>query len=167
MQCYTGLTGRNECYKVYFSKFSLICHFRLIVSSSCKNLSSLFLFLFIFAEPNATQWSVVLPSVEHKLMGLWSLCFCFAPHPQPHTHKLLTSFWGLWTTAAKSNNYSSRAVHSTPLTFTFSGNLGKGWKMKSKTVKKQKIKFQTVSHTCLLEQGFHNTPGSGIHTSLQ
>lgn len=163
MQCYTGVTGRNECYKLYFSKFSLIFHFRLIVSSSCKNLSSLFLFLLIFAESNVTQWSAVLPSVGAQMHGAVIALLCFAPNTQ-------TAYFFLRSVdhkTAKSNNYSSRPAHSTPPIFTFSGNQGEGWKMKSKTVKKQKINFQTVTHTCLLVQGFHNTLGSGIQTSLQ
>lgn len=168
MQCYTGVTGRNECYKVYFSKFSLIFHFRLIVSSSCKNLSSLFLFPLIFAESNTTQWSVVLPLVGAQMHGavITLLLLCSSP-PATHTQTAYFFLRSVDHKTAKPNNYSSRPAHSTPPTFTFSGNQGEGWKMKSKTVKKQKISFQTVSHTCLLVQGFHNTLGSGIHTSLQ
>lgn len=91
MQCYTGVTGRNECYKLYFSKFSVIFHFRLIVSSSCKNLSSLFLFLLIFAESNVTQWSAVLPSVGAQMHGaVIALLLCSSP-PATHTNCLLLS----------------------------------------------------------------------------
>lgn len=92
MQCYTGVTGRNECYKAYLSKFSLICHFRLIVSSSCKILSSLFLFLFIFIELNVTQWNVVWPSVWSQMHGavITLLLLCSSP-PATHSNCLLLS----------------------------------------------------------------------------
>lgn len=91
MQRYTGVTGRNECYKVYFSKFSLICHFRLIVSSSCKNLSSLFLFLFIFTEPNETQeCSLTISRAQTHGAVITLLLLCSSP-PATHTNCLLLS----------------------------------------------------------------------------
>lgn len=129
MQCYTWLSDRNECYNVYCSKFSFLCHSRLILSASHKNLSSscLSFSLSFFFNPTQPQWHAVWQPVKHKWGCHSSGSTLF--HIPHHTHKLLDPFWGLWATAAKPNNYASRAVHSSPPTSSFSSNLGKSWEI--------------------------------------
>lgn len=158
MQHYIGVTGRNECHKVYFSKFSLICYFRLIVSLSCKNLSSLFLSLhFYWTQCDSVECSLTISKAQMHGAVITLLLLCSLPPATRTNCWLLSEVCG---PQQQSQTITLQELFTQPLPL-------KGLKMKSKKVKKQKINVHIVFHTCLIEQGSHNTPSSGIHISLQ
>jgi len=93
MQCYIGVWGRNVCRNIYCSKLSWICHPRLILSASCKNLSSSSSFCFSSLFPKPTRPQRRSPTTSKAqtngaAMAPTPLC---SASPATHTSCLLLS----------------------------------------------------------------------------